>query len=265
MLNPPSRRTAADEAELALLQGVMDGTVASGTHLRLQDLADQLGMSMMPIREALRRLESLGLVEIVAHKGAWVRPLTLEDLLDTYFTRIHLESVALMTAAGRFTAEHAEKAHGLLEEMRQAEDRGDLIDWRNAHEHFHFALYGASGSKWLVRSIMPLWRNSERYRVESMRNPEHVHARDAEHSGMLDALQREDASEAAALLVVHLRSSVELLVMTANVESTDEEPTVVLPTVQDILGASAEQPRKPRRVSARTSVSRARKPAPADA
>src|SRR6185437_12933267 len=104
VLTPPQRRTAAEEAESALLRGIMDGAITPGTPLRLQDLAAQLQMSMMPIREALRNLERLGLVEIVAHRGAWVRPLTREDLLDTYFTRMHLEGIALLEAAKRFDA-----------------------------------------------------------------------------------------------------------------------------------------------------------------
>src|SRR3954453_21421633 len=92
-LTPPSRKTAADEAERALFQGITSGAITPGAPLRLQDLANQLDMSMMPIREAIRRLQALGLVEVVPHKGAWVRPLTHDDLRDTYFTRLHLESL----------------------------------------------------------------------------------------------------------------------------------------------------------------------------
>lgn len=235
MLNQPRRRTAADEAELALFQGISEGAVAPGTQLRLQDLADQLGMSMMPVREALRRLQSLGLVEIVAHKGAWVRPLTREDLFDTYFNRLHLEGRALATAAGRIGPEQVERARSIFEEKQQAESRGDLIAARDAHERFHFALYEAAGSNWLVRSIRPLWRNSERYRVESMRHPEHVRQRDIEHSAMLEALERDEGTEAVTLLVVHLRSSVDLVASTVEFEEDGAE-TMTLPTVEDILG-----------------------------
>lgn len=235
MLNAPRRRTAADEAELALFQGIMDGAIPPGAPLRLQDLADQLDMSMMPIREALRRLQGLGLVEIVAHKGAWVRPLTLEDLYDTYFTRMHLEALAFSTAAKRMTVEAADQARAALEEKRIADERGDLLASRDAHERFHFALYDASGSEWLVRSIWPVWRNSERYRVESMRNPEHARQRAAEHDGMLQALEAGDGDEAVRLLVCHLRSSVDLVASALPGEGG--EPKVTLPTAEDLLAA----------------------------
>lgn len=234
MLNPPRRKTAADEAELALFQGIMEGAIPPGAPLRLQDLADQLDMSMMPIREALRRLQGLGLVEIVAHKGAWVRPLTLEDLFDTYFARMHLEGLALATAAGRVSAESSARARSALEDKQEADERGDLIASRDAHERFHFAMYEASGSNWLVRSIQPLWRNSERYRVESMRHPDHVQMRAAEHSAMLEAIERDEGAEAVTLLVSHLRSSVDLVA--TSVEPSNGGPTMTLPTVEQIIG-----------------------------
>jgi DNA-binding GntR family transcriptional regulator len=233
MLNAPRRRTAADEAEHALFQGIMDGAIPPGAPLRLQDLADQLDMSMMPIREALRRLQGLGLVEIVAHKGAWVRPLTVEDLYDTYFTRMHLEALALATAARRMTVEAADQARAALEEKRAADARGDLLASRDAHERFHFALYDESGSEWLVRSIWPVWRNSERYRVESMRDPVHARQRALEHDGMLDALEAGDGDEAVRLLHRHLRSSVDLVA--SHLPAGAAEPRVELPDVADLV------------------------------
>lgn len=211
MVVRPSRQTAGDQAESAVFDAIMDGTIPPGSPLRLQELASQLGMSIMPVREALRRLEGLGLVEIVAHKGAWVRPLTLEDLYDTYFTRINLECLAMRTAATRFTAEDAAIARQALAEHLDAGARGDRVTARDAHERFHFAMYRASGSEWLVRSIGPAWRNSERYRVESMRHPEHVAKRAREHEQMVEALEARDADAAERLLIAHLRSTIDLI------------------------------------------------------
>jgi len=235
MLHPPRRKTAADEAETALFQGIMDGTIPPGAPLRLQDLADQLDMSMMPIREAIRRLQGLGLVEVVAHKGAWVRPLTVEDLYDTYFTRIHLESVAVREAAARRMPDDlVERARSAFHARQEAFGRGDLLASRDAHERFHFALYEASGSTWLTHSIWPVWRNSERYRNESMRNPEHRAARDAEHMGMFEALQAGDGPNAVRLLVQHLTTSCHL-VASALEPSANGSPPRALPTADEFL------------------------------
>jgi DNA-binding GntR family transcriptional regulator len=245
VLTPPLRRTAAEEAESALLRGIMDGAITPGTPLRLQDLAAQLQMSMMPIREALRNLERLGLVEIVAHRGAWVRPLTRADLFDTYFTRMHLEGIALLEAAKRFDADRAAHGRSLLAGKHQAEERGDVMAARDLHERFHFSLYEASGSDWIMRSIHPLWRNSERYRVESMRNVAHFRRNDAEHDLLVEALERHDGVGAVELIVSHLRRTVELIdsslaaseLPPATTERANGAPVMMtLPTVAEIAG-----------------------------
>jgi DNA-binding GntR family transcriptional regulator len=232
----PARQTAGDQAEEAVFEAIMDGKIPPGSPLRLQELAEQLGMSIMPVREALRRLEGLGLVEIVAHKGAWVRPLTLEDLHDTYFTRLNLECLAMRKAAGRMTAQDGAAARAALDEHVAARARGDQVGARNAHERFHFTMYRACGSEWLVRSIGPAWRNSERYRVESMRNPEHVARRAEEHLQMLDAIEQGDAERAVELLASHLRSSVELVA--AGLEGDPAATAVSLPSVGELLPRS---------------------------
>ncbi|ADB52308.1 GntR family transcriptional regulator [Conexibacter woesei] len=233
----PARQTAGDQAEEAVFEAIMDGKIPPGSPLRLQELAEQLGMSIMPVREALRRLEGLGLVEIVAHKGAWVRPLTLEDLHDTYFTRLNLECLAMRTAAGRFSAEDGAVAREALDEHVAARRRGDQVGARNAHERFHFTMYRACGSDWLVRSIGPAWRNSERYRVESMRHPAHVARRAEEHVQMLAALEEGDAEAAVALLASHLRSSVELVA--AGLDGDPAATRVHLPSLDELLPRSS--------------------------
>jgi DNA-binding GntR family transcriptional regulator len=239
ILDRPSRQTAGDQAEEAVLEAIMAGKIAPGAPLRLHDLANQLGMSIMPVREALRRLEGLGLVEIIAHKGAWVRPLTLNDLYDTYFTRMNLETLAVRTAASRFTEQDARTARAALEEYDDAWKRGDQVRARNAHERFHFSLYQASGSEWLVRSIGPAWRNSERYRVESMRNPKHVARRAKEHVAMLEALEAGDSERAVALLAEHLKTSCDL-VAKGLADQDDGSPHTELPAVEQLLaGPSA--------------------------
>jgi DNA-binding GntR family transcriptional regulator len=233
VLIAPERRTAADEAEIALLRGIMDGSIAPGSPLRLQDLEARLAMSMMPIREALRRLEALGLVEIVPHRGTWVRPLTRADLFDTYFTRLHLEGQALLLAATRIDRDTLAHAETVLADKRAADAGGDVSRARELHERFHFALYAASGSTWLMRSIEPAWRNAERYRVESMRDAENFRARDAEHSLILEALRERDGVGAVTLLVAHLSRSVALVA--ADMEIGDE-PLLELPGVAQIAG-----------------------------
>ncbi|TDB80495.1 GntR family transcriptional regulator, partial [Micromonospora fluostatini] len=103
------QRTMAETAAAELHRMIMSGELPAGTHLRLADLTAALDMSAMPVREGLRRLEALGLVEIIPHKGAWVRDVSLDDLLDTHQTRLALETLAIRSAAERFTAQDADR------------------------------------------------------------------------------------------------------------------------------------------------------------
>lgn len=211
-LEPLARATAAESATSALFAAIVDGTIAPGAHLRLQDLAAQFGLSMMPVREAVRRLAALGLVEIVPHKGAFVRAMTLEDVVATYETRFLLEGSAARRAAARFTSADAEVARRALDERIQYLDLGDTEHARDAHERFHFAIYDAADNPWLNRSIMPPWRNSERYRIESMRHPELTEQRTREHEEILAAVIAGDEDLAEEKMVLHLRSSMDLIV-----------------------------------------------------
>jgi len=226
LLTKPNRATAAEQIAQTIFDAILDGTIKPGAPLRLQELARQLGTSMMPVREALRQLEGLGLVEIHPHRGAWVRAVTRADLLDTYFTRINLEALALSEAAKRFTPADTERARRALEEQAAARESGDLIRSRAAHERFHFTLYQACGSDWLMRSILPAWRNSERYRIESMRHTEDRDKRRSEHDKILDALVTGDAQAAVACLVRHLQTSMDLVLesLPATGEGEDDGP-----------------------------------------
>lgn len=211
MLDPVRHGTAAEAATTALFEAICDGSIPPGTHLRLQELADQLGLSMMPVREAIRQLAAMDLVDLEPHKGARVRSMTLEDLGDTYQTRFLLEGAAVRNAATRFTTEDERVARAALEDRARYLESGEHRLARDAHERFHFTLYEASGNAWLVRSILPLWRNSERYRLESFRHPEMAVQRAREHEEILAAVVAGDGQLAEKRLVQHLTSSMEIV------------------------------------------------------
>src|ERR1700742_5133073 len=96
-------RTLAEKAFETLHQAIMAGRLAPGLRLPIEDLAAALEMSPMPIREALRRLDSAGLVENIPHRGARVTELTVDDLAEVYEARVALEVLAIRRAAERFS------------------------------------------------------------------------------------------------------------------------------------------------------------------
>lgn len=208
------RRTLAETAAAELHQLILSGELPSGTPLRLVELANRLDMSQMPVREGLRRLEALGLVDIIPHRGAWVRELSVEDLHDTHETRLALESLAVRAAAERFGEEDAEKARAALTELLQLSRAEDSIGARQAHTDFHFALYRAGGSQWLARAIEPVWQNSERYRFGSRQTPFQLEQNRREHQAILDACIARDADAAEQALRNHLAGAVQRITET---------------------------------------------------
>ena len=235
MLTKAQLESASDVAAQALFDAIVDGRIPPGAPLRLKELSEQLGMSMMPVREAIRRLAALDLVEIEPRKGARVREMTIDDLQDTYFTRVHLESIAVWEAAKRFGPEDHEKASAALDDRARAEAAGDRVGERDAHERFHFALYEASRRVWIVRSILPAWRNSERYRVGALRRHEMQGERDNEHAQLLAALGRGDGDDAVRWMVAHLDTSVRMSAESLAELSGDPAPPVSLPRAGEIV------------------------------
>jgi len=157
-------RTMAEAALERLREAIILGELTPGTALGLEDLARQLGMSISPIREAVRQLEALGLAEHVPHHGAKVMALDVEELRDLFAIRLALERMAVSRAAELFDERDASKARGHLDTYDDARRRGDIRTAVRAHGDFHFALYEAARSAWLLRLIRPAWDSCERYR-----------------------------------------------------------------------------------------------------
>ena len=157
-------RTMAEAALERLREAIILGELTPGTPLRLEDLARSLGTSISPIREAVRQLEALGLAEHVPHHGAKVVALEIEELRQLFSIRLALETMAVRRAAEMFEAEDEQVARSHLAELDAARRSGDARAAVRAHTAFHFTLYEAARSGWLLRLIRPAWDSCERYR-----------------------------------------------------------------------------------------------------
>lgn len=188
-----------------LHDAIVNGELRPGERLPIEDLATAIGMSPMPIREALRRLDGVGLVENIPHRGARVAELTVGDLKEVYDARLVLELPAISQAAEHFTEEDEISAREWLNQLASAIDRDDRIEALKAHTGFHFALYRASSSHWLIRLISPLWDSAERYRVAAIGGSLGLfEARGDEHERLLAACRERRPETAADELWNHL-------------------------------------------------------------
>ena len=195
----------AEYALEQLREAIIMGELEPGTPLRLDELARSLGMSISPIREAVRQLEALGLAKHVPHQGARVEPLDVDDLRDLFEVRLALESLAVRRAAVRITPEQLEAARGALVELDDARTAQDVLAAMRAHGDFHFALYEACGAPWLLQMIRPAWDRTERFRPALFSAAGELQDRHREIDGrLLDAVSDGDSERAAATLYEHL-------------------------------------------------------------
>jgi len=200
----------AEAALERLREAIIMGELTPGTPLRLEDLARTLGMSSSPIREAVRQLEALGLAEHVPHHGAKVMGLDVEELRELFSIRLALEGMAVRRAAELFEPGDAESARRHLEALDEARRRGDVRQAVRSHGAFHFALYEAAHSAWLLRLIRPAWDSCERYRPVLLARGA-VQDRHEELDGeLLAACETHDGDRAARALHDHLELAADI-------------------------------------------------------
>jgi DNA-binding GntR family transcriptional regulator len=156
--------TAVDRVYRRLRESVVDGEFPPGAPLRPDRLSRRYDVSLIPIREALRKLEMERLVEATPNKGVRVAAISVADLVDVYATRVVLELEALRRAWPTVDAAFIDAIRRDREGMVAATRSGDAAAAHTLHRRVHFALYERSGSRWLLHLIEILWGHTERYR-----------------------------------------------------------------------------------------------------
>lgn len=177
-----------------------DGRLRPGNYLDLNGLADEIGTSRTPLRDALLRLESEGFVEIENRKGVRITELTLDWIRDIYEILGGLESVALVSVADRLTGEIVDRMEELNREMARALDDSDFARFYDKNLAFHDAYLNLSTNKELVRRIHILKQRLYDFpRLEGF-VPEWERASLGEHQALVDFLRDGRTVEAADLL-----------------------------------------------------------------
>lgn len=185
-----------------LLERIVSGTYPPGSRIVETRVARELGTSQAPVREALRDLEALGVVEISPFRGARVRRPALEELLEAYSVRAELEAMAARLAVPRLVPDDLEAMAGLLAEMRRCADAGDTVGEAAADAAFHAALVDRAGNATLRRLWGQLEPTSRTYINMAVPggNPRQM----AElHAPILDAVMFGDAATAEAVIRQH--------------------------------------------------------------
>jgi DNA-binding GntR family transcriptional regulator len=194
-----SRSVLSEQVKDRLLQAILDGRYPPGARIVETRVARELGTSQAPVREALRDLEALGVVETTAFRGARVRRPSAAELLEGFTVRAELESLAARLAIPRLSDDDIGVLAVNLEEMRRSADEGDFRAEATADAAFHGRIVELAGNATLQR----VWKTLEPFSRTyiTMAVPGVDRRRIAElHAPVLDALRLRDASLAEAVI-----------------------------------------------------------------
>lgn len=179
-----------------LRQAILRGELKPGERLMEIHLAQKLGVSRTPVREAIRKLELEGLVRMIPRKGAVVAEITISDLEDVLEVRMALEELAVKLACRMLTPEQLDEIGGLADEFEQTLYGEDVGACAQADMRFHEAIYEATGNGRLVQILNNLREQMYRYRMEYLKDRDAHQQLVQEHAEILEALADRDVERA---------------------------------------------------------------------
>ena len=207
---PFNRSSLREQIKDVILQRIVEGSLEPGSRIVETRIAQELGVSQGPVREALRDLEQLGCVVHEPNRGCSVRDFSLEELLEAFPVRAALEALAARLAAERITKAELAELEQLLERMTKAARRGDAHDQSQANASFHATIVRAARNRTLERQWQMLEPYSRTYLTVSRPGIDLVFLSDR-HVPILTALRRRDSAAAAEAMQEHLMGAADLL------------------------------------------------------
>jgi DNA-binding GntR family transcriptional regulator len=190
-----------------LHERILSGELAEGTPLRQDALASELGVSRIPVREALRQLHAEGLVTFRPYAGAVVSSLSVPEIEELYALRALIESDVLARAIDRLRPEDLDRADEVLAEFDEAFERGDIAVWGTLNWEFHSTLYRVAAQPITMGVLEMLHGQSERYTRAQLALTHWETRAMTEHRRLLELVRDREVEEALDLLREHILSA----------------------------------------------------------
>jgi len=215
---PPPHKQLPQWVAERIRAEILEGVLKPGEWLRQERLAQEHGVSQMPVREALKRLASEGLVEHVPYRGVRVVEFSVGDVEDLYACRSFIEGMAARFAAESITDEEVAELRALAFRMAGCKTPDDLPEYRDLNRRFHAAIFAASRRSYLVRTLAQLWAAFPTMLWSNVPHvaTESVPGRDEpdleEHAAILDALAARDPEGAERAVRTHIEAAAKALI-----------------------------------------------------
>lgn len=207
----PAPGTTTQHALDGLRRALVAGELRPGQRVLQEDIAEAMGVSIAPVREALRILEQEGQVTYLPRRGYSVTELRAEDLEEIYELRRVLEERAARRALPALGAEALERIEAGARECAAAAAAGDVAAELTANRRFHFAILEAPGQVHALRLIRLLWDSTEVYRALYYNSATERQVATDAHERIVAAIHRQDADELVRQLDEHRRRALEVL------------------------------------------------------
>jgi len=189
-------RSVLDIVYTTLRDEILTQKLKPGDTLNTIQLSKRLGASRTPIREALNRLASIGLVEYIPHRGAFVKTLSVQEIIEIYYIRAALAGIAARLGTGKLSEEQKQELLRLCDRMEDHLSRGEYNEMLEANLEFHSIVYKAAQSPRLESLILQYYRLSTAYRALGLELPGRYAEICREHRNVAQALIDEDIGRA---------------------------------------------------------------------
>lgn len=189
-----------------LRQAIIKGELKPGEKLLEIKLADMLGVSRTPIREAMRKLEQEGLVIMTPRHGVTVSGITRKHLQDVLEIRLALERLAIELACERMNAEQLKMLRGLHKEIKERKDSEDAHELSDIDEKFHEQIYNSTNNPRLIQMLENLREQMYRYRLVYMQDMDKRSRLITEHNRIVKALETHDAESGKNAISEHIKN-----------------------------------------------------------
>ena len=201
-------------------EAIINGTFAPGERLMEIQMADEMGVSRTPVREAIRKLEMEGFVVMIPRRGTYVSNMSIKDINDVYEIRISLDTLAAGLAAERISDEELEELQRLLVKVGAAIEKNDMAKVVEADIEFHDVLYKASRNERLRNIINNLREQITVIRGVSMRYPGRLKDTQDEHRRLVECISARNVEKSQEMARIHLENA-EKTLMAAMSERMD--------------------------------------------
>ena len=207
-----------------LRQAILKGELKPGERRMEIQLANKLGVSRTPVREAIRKLELEGLVLMIPRKGAEVAEITRQDMEDVLEVRTALEELAVKDACDHITDAQLSELKKASNEFKKALLEGkDLVTCADADMHFHDVILSATNNRRLIQMLNNLSEQMYRYRMEYLKDERTHKTLIEEHDAIRRALKKHDKVKAGAAIRVHIDNQKRSILESLTEKEEDEE------------------------------------------